>query len=160
MGSARRKTVESCRSGAGEVRQHLAGHKPPSMVVWHRQAAGETDDGKASSQSNLAQMRTESGVQSCSEFAQTQCLMYTMQSTAAVMPTWRNGRRDRLRIYYRSGVEVRVLSSAPRSGRFRGPWPSGKASPLQGEDRRFESDRVHLSHAAMGCSQYAGVVQW
>ncbi len=24
-----------------------------------------------------------------------------------------------------------------------GPWPSGKASPLHGEDRRFESDRVH-----------------
>ncbi len=26
-----------------------------------------------------------------------------------------------------------------------GPWPSGKASPLHGEDRRFESGRVHLS---------------
>lgn len=24
-----------------------------------------------------------------------------------------------------------------------GPWPSGKASPLHGEDRRFESGRVH-----------------
>lgn len=39
------------------------------------------------------------------------------------------------------GVEVRVLSSAHNT--FTGPWPSGKASPLQGEDRRFESDRVH-----------------
>ena len=42
----------------------------------------------------------------------------------------------------RQGVEVRVLSSAP--GADGGPWPSGKASPLHGEDRRFESDRVHL----------------
>jgi hypothetical protein len=25
-----------------------------------------------------------------------------------------------------------------------GPWPSGKASPLHGEDRRFESGRVHF----------------
>lgn len=41
-----------------------------------------------------------------------------------------------------TGVEVRVLSSAPWADA--GPWPSGKASPLQGEDRRFESDRVHL----------------
>ena len=41
----------------------------------------------------------------------------------------------------RKGVEVRVLSSA--SWVVAGPWPSGKASPLQGEDRRFESDRVH-----------------
>ena len=24
-----------------------------------------------------------------------------------------------------------------------GPWPSGKAPPLHGGDRRFESDRVH-----------------
>ena len=46
----------------------------------------------------------------------------------------------------RKGVEVRVLSSAlyrPLGGSW-GPWPSGKASPLQGEDRRFESDRVHF----------------
>ena len=28
-----------------------------------------------------------------------------------------------------------------------GPWPSGKAPPLQGGDRRFESDRVHLNNA-------------
>ena len=42
----------------------------------------------------------------------------------------------------RKGVEVRVLSSAPWADG--GPWPSGKASPLQGEDRRFESDRVHF----------------
>ena len=28
---------------------------------------------------------------------------------------------------------------------YPGPWPSGKASPLQGEDRRFESDRVHTA---------------
>ena len=41
----------------------------------------------------------------------------------------------------RQGVEVRVLSSAPGDT---GPWPSGKAPPLQGGDRRFESDRVHL----------------
>jgi hypothetical protein len=28
-----------------------------------------------------------------------------------------------------------------------GPWPSGKASPLHGEDRRFESGRVHFRGA-------------
>ena len=29
-----------------------------------------------------------------------------------------------------------------------GPWPSGKASPLHGEDRRFESGRVHSRRSA------------
>lgn len=70
----------------------------------------------------------------------------------------------------RKGVEVRVLSSAP--GAVRGPWPSGKASPLQGEDRRFESDRVHFpglwwrrvhqtdNVSDKSCVGFAGVVQW
>ena len=61
-----------------------------------------------------------------------------------------------------TGVEVRVLSSAPWADG--GPWPSGKASPLQGEDRRFESDRVHLVPSASMIvevvSYLAGVVQW
>lgn len=76
-----------------------------------------------------------------------------------------------------TGVEVRVLSSAPWADG--GPWPSGKASPLQGEDRRFESDRVHFP-GHIGCDgnchswlwlkpkiavtlfqlHFAGVVQW
>ena len=43
-------------------------------------------------------------------------------------------------------MEVRVLSSALSTvGRQSGPWPSGKAPPLHGGDRRFESDRVHLA---------------
>ncbi len=62
----------------------------------------------------------------------------------------------------RKVVEVRVLSSAPRSPDA-GPWPSGKAPPLHGGDRRFESDRVHLMGApvAMPCfiHHHAGVVQ-
>ena len=63
----------------------------------------------------------------------------------------------------RKGVEVRVLSSA--SWATAGPWPSGKASPLQGEDRRFESDRVHFprrdrSYLGNIVVKYAGVVQW
>ena len=53
-----------------------------------------------------------------------------------------------------------------------GPWPSGKASPLHGEDRRFESDRVHFflvfvagefaKRPLLGYNDfhYAGVVQW
>ena len=45
----------------------------------------------------------------------------------------------------RKVVEVRVLSSAQQATACdMGPWPSGKAPPLHGGDRRFESDRVHL----------------
>jgi hypothetical protein len=35
-------------------------------------------------------------------------------------------------------VSIQLLILGP------GPWPSGKASPLHGEDRRFESGRVHF----------------
>ena len=53
-------------------------------------------------------------------------------------------------------IAARCGGSSPLVGTLRvmrkGPWPSGKASPLQGEDRRFESDRVHLPEllVAMG----------
>lgn len=60
-------------------------------------------------------------------------------------PTWRNGRRDRFRIYYRKVWRFKSSRRHYATYQLMGPWPSGKASPLQGEDRRFESDRVHLS---------------
>ena len=52
----------------------------------------------------------------------------------------------------RSGVGLRIDIGRPAWIRnpksiihnHPGPWPSGKASPLHGEDRRFESGRVHL----------------
>ena len=39
-----------------------------------------------------------------------------------------------------------MVNDGKGSGRA-GPWPSGKAPPLHGGDRRFESDRVHLRRA-------------
>lgn len=39
-----------------------------------------------------------------------------------------------------------------------GPWPSGKAPPLHGGDRRFESDRVHLRSAPAPAEQLLSIV--
>ena len=113
---------------------------------------------------------TESGVFRCLEFASIRSLRYSTdtlrlaewhrsqaQKAIDCEPTWRNGRRDRLRIYYRK--VWRFESSRRHQNRRRtlwpveGPWPSGKASALQAEDRRFESDRVHLSAVRHSCGK-------
>ena len=39
-----------------------------------------------------------------------------------------------------------------------GPWPSGKAPPLHGGDRRFESDRVHLRSAQAPAEELPSIV--
>ncbi len=75
------------------------------------------------------------------------------------------GRRDRLRIYCPQGCG----GSSPLVGtgiQRPGPWPSGKAPALQAGDRRFESDRVHLTSCRIHKKRStlnntsAGVVQW
>ena len=55
----------------------------------------------------------------------------------------------------RCGGSSPLVGTSKRPGT--GPWPSGKASPLQGEDRRFESDRVHSLQSAESCAGQAVV---
>lgn len=105
---------------AGEVGSHPAGQASPVTSV------AETDDGYQQNREYIRSLMPQfSGCQ-------------RRAGVAELADATDLGSVDRRSWRFESSRRHQLLASAT------GPWPSGKAPPLHGGDRRFESDRVHL----------------